>query len=137
MPREQTNHSTGPGTITVRRNANVNVALHTINTFLIRSILVKTLRLRNYGPTSKVRGGLYQELSYYGIHGPILTWLQALLPNRSQRANISSHGACILSGVPQGTVLAPLLFLMYINDLPLCIHNKLRLYADDVLLHSH
>ena len=36
-----------------------------------------------------------------------------------------------------GTVLATLLFQMYINDLPTCVHNKVRLYADDVLLYSY
>ena len=39
--------------------------------------------------------------------------------------------------MPQGTVLAPLLFLIYINDLPLHVSNKVRLYADDVILYSH
>ena len=38
--------------------------------------------------------------------------------------------------MPQGTVLAPLLFLIYINNLLTCVHNKVRLYADDVLLYS-
>jgi len=83
---------------------------------------------------------LYHKLSHYGIRGPILTWLQAFLTNRSQRVivdNIKSHATHVLSGVPQGTVLAPLLFLIYINDLPTCVRNKVRLYADDVLLYSY
>ena len=50
---------------------------------------------------------------------------------------MKSHATPVLSGVPQGTILAPLLFLMYINDLPTCVCNKVRLYADDVLLYSY
>ena len=83
---------------------------------------------------------LYHKLSHYGIRGPILSWLQAFLGNRSQYAivdNMKSHATPVLLGVPQGTVLAPLLFLMYINDLPTCVRNKVRLYADDVLLYSY
>ena len=47
----------------------------------------------------------------------------------------NSHSTQVLSGVPQGTVLAPLLFLLYINDLPACVSSKVKLYADDVLLY--
>ena len=42
----------------------------------------------------------------------------------------------VMSGVPQGTILAPLLFLCYINDLPENLSSKVRLYADDVLLYK-
>ena len=42
----------------------------------------------------------------------------------------------VLSGVPQGIVLVPLLFLLYLNDLPACVNNKVKLYTDDVLLYS-
>ena len=83
---------------------------------------------------------LYQKLSHYRIRGPILTWFQALLNNRSLDVvvhNVKSHETSVLLAVRQGTVLAPLLFLMYINDIPTCVCNKLRLYADDVLLYSY
>ena len=56
---------------------------------------------------------LNQKLSHYGIRGLILTWLQAFLTNRSQRVivdNMKSHATHVLSGVPQGTVLAPYYF---------------------------
>ena len=49
---------------------------------------------------------------------------------------MKSHATPVLSGVPQGTVLALLLFLVYINDLPTCVRNKVRLYADDTLMYT-
>ena len=83
---------------------------------------------------------LYQKLSHYGVRGSILSWLKAFLTDRSQYVilnNMKSYATSVLSGVPQGTVLAPLLFIIYINDLPMCVQNKVRLYADDVLIYSY
>ena len=60
---------------------------------------------------------LFQKLHHYGIRGTLLFWIKSLLTNRSQYEildNQKSHSTLVSSGVPQGTVLAPLLFLLYI-----------------------
>ena len=47
----------------------------------------------------------------------------------------SSYPSAVVSGVPQGTVLAPLLFLCFVNDIPSNVSSKIKLYADDILLY--
>jgi len=82
---------------------------------------------------------LHYKLNHYGIRGPLLKWLESFLTNCSQHVilnNHSSHETSVLSGVPQGTILGPLLFLLYINDLPQCVRKRIKLYADDFLLYS-
>jgi len=79
------------------------------------------------------------KLENYGIQGPILHWIEYFLQNRTQQVVIKGQESStvkVTSGVPQGTVLAPLLFLCYINDLPNQIKSTVRLYADDVLLYT-
>lgn len=81
---------------------------------------------------------LCEKLSYYGIRGPLLLWIKHYLFNRHQRVIIdgtSSYPSVVSSGVPQGTVLAPLLFLCFVNDIPLNVKSKIKLYADDILLY--
>ena len=78
------------------------------------------------------------KLSYYGIQDKTLSWLRQFLQNRYQRVSVEGHCsylAPVLSGVPQGTVLAPLLFSCYINDLPSSTLSNMRLYADDALVY--
>jgi hypothetical protein len=77
---------------------------------------------------------LIQKLKAYGITGNLLNWIKAFLSNRKQRVCLgdnSSDWANVLSGVPQGSVLGPILFVIYINDLPNICENQAKMYADD------
>ena len=81
---------------------------------------------------------LCSKLFHYGIRGTLLSWINDFLTGRTQRVLVDgccSDDTSVTSGVPQGTVLAPLLFLMFINDLPENIASSIKLYADDVLIY--
>lgn len=78
------------------------------------------------------------KIHEYGIRGNTLKWVKSFLDNRSQSVVLNgttSDAIPVSSGVPQGSVLGPLLFLAYINDLPQNISSKVRLFADDTAVY--
>ena len=81
---------------------------------------------------------LLGKMEFYGIQGPLLKWTASFLKTRSQSVLVEgkySKPAKVLSGVPQGTVLGPLLFLIHTNDLPSVVTSQVRLFADDCLMY--
>ena len=83
--------------------------------------------------------GLLYKLETYGIEGQLLSLLKNYLENREQRVVLNgqtSDWKKINSAVPQGSVLGPLLFLIYINDLPDGITSICKIFADDTSLFS-
>lgn len=81
---------------------------------------------------------LVHKLKLLGVHSHVTTWIKDFLHNRSQQVlveNKVSDRLPVLSGVPQGSVVGPCLFLAYINDLPGSVRSRVRLFADDTIVY--
>ena len=77
---------------------------------------------------------LLLKLEYNGIRSNTLQWIGSFLYNRKQGVIVASVSSCVEPvnyGVPQGTVLGPLLFLIFISDLPESITSSAKLFPDD------
>lgn len=81
---------------------------------------------------------LATKMKYYGIRNCTLSWINSFLRGRNQK--VVADGECspqaaVTSGVPQGTVLGPTLFLVFINDIATNINSNIRLFADDCVVY--
>ncbi len=82
---------------------------------------------------------LLLKISAHGVQGKILGWLRDFLVGRGQKVVVngeSSRREAVLSGVPQGSVLGPVLFILFINDLPEVISATSKLFADDTKIYK-
>ena len=81
---------------------------------------------------------LISKLKAYHFHSTVIDWVQTYLRDRSQYVEVNGKESVrlpVTSGIPQGSVLGPLLFLIYINDLPDQIDSSVYMYADDTKLY--
>ena len=82
---------------------------------------------------------LLTKLESYGIRGKVLCWIKDFLNNRKQRVTVNgsfSEWRGITSGIPQGSVLCPVLFLIFINDLPKVVKCLIKFFVDDAKLYQ-
>ena len=81
---------------------------------------------------------LLTKRQHYGVSGNILNWIADFFDSRTQRVvcgGATSKPINVTSGIPQGSVLGPLLFLAYINDITTNLSSSCRLFADDCILY--
>ena len=82
---------------------------------------------------------LLTKLKSYGITGQIYEWVKSFLSGRTQKVKINSHFSSkteVTSGIPQGSILGPILFTIFINDLPDGIISTCKIFADDTKIYN-
>ena len=80
---------------------------------------------------------LLKKLEAYGIVNQELRWCHSYLSSRNQAVYLGGAESCeslVKHGVPEGSILGPLFFILFINDLPLHVSTQIDLYADDTTI---
>ena len=80
---------------------------------------------------------LLLKLQAYGVSDSLLQWFRSFLTTCEQRVIINEHSfnwSHVFSGVPQGSILGPLLFIMYVNDISSIVQSNIKMFADDMTL---
>ena len=83
---------------------------------------------------------LLEKMKSYGIEGQLLKWTRSFLENRTQQVKVNkatSDIADVTSGIPQGSILGPILFTIFINDLPDLVNSLCKIFADDTKCYNH
>ena len=83
---------------------------------------------------------LLTKIYNIGIQGDLLNWIKDFLSDRLQRVVIKDNYSSwtnVISGIPQGSVLGPILFTIFINDIPGGIGSKIKIFADDTKIYNH
>ncbi len=79
---------------------------------------------------------LLRKLQVYGIEGKILTWISSFLTWRRQMVVYAGKRSDVESGIPQGSVLGPVLFVLFINDLPSVVQSIMHIFADETKVYN-
>jgi hypothetical protein len=83
-------------------------------------------------------GQPFTKIADSGVNSRVVVWIREFLLGRTQRVRVGGHlseEVRVMSGVPQGSVFGPLLFLAYVNDIWRNIESTIRLFADDCVIH--